>query len=97
MFILVLGWLSHSDGLVSTRLTGGRPEGRFGLGAARHPLLCACQSLEGFGGAESQRQESSVSLRKMPLESVSLLPVLIVRFVVMAFTLSSDARLASFI
>lgn len=67
---LVLGWLSLSqtkDGLVSTRITGGRPLGRFGLGAARHPLLCACQSLEGLGGAKSQRQESSVSLRENAL------------------------------
>ena len=31
---LVLGSLSHSDGLVSTRITGGRPLGRFGLGFA---------------------------------------------------------------
>ena len=28
---LVFWFMSHSDGLVSTRLTGGRPRGRFGL------------------------------------------------------------------
>ena len=36
-FVHFVSWLmSHSDGLVSTRITGGRPLGRFGLA---HPVL----------------------------------------------------------